>query len=122
MADGKPATIVEAVGRTDVGQLREHNEDAYVLVRLDSGSRDEHELHHHELGARGTLLVVCDGMGGAAAGEVASSMAIETTVESMLKDTPAAAPDGVVDDALATLGRTLRRAAQEANTQIHREA
>jgi serine/threonine protein phosphatase PrpC len=44
---------------TDTGRVRELNEDAYAL-RADQG-----------------LFVVCDGMGGAPAGEVASQMAID---------------------------------------------
>ena len=46
---------------TDVGRVREHNED-------------------HAL-AEGTLFLVADGMGGHAAGEVASELATSTLAE-----------------------------------------
>ena len=65
-------------GRTDVGLVREHNEDSFVIVRLDDGSREPERAAPRTRSARAArLLVVCDGMGGAAAGEVASGMAVE---------------------------------------------
>lgn len=50
----------EAVGKTDVGLVRGHNEDSYLVV-------DDQQLY-----------VLADGMGGHNAGEVASMMAVET--------------------------------------------
>ena len=88
-------------GRTDVGLVREHNEDSFLVVRLDDGSRELDKLAAHTLGPRGTLLVVCDGMGGAAAGEVASGMAVESLATTMLDER-------MVD---AARGRRRRRAA-----------
>jgi len=56
-------TPVEAYGLTDVGRKRKHNEDAYAL----------------DLGEG--LFIVADGMGGHAAGEVASRITVETIGE-----------------------------------------
>ena len=51
--------------RTDVGRHREHNEDDYGVGE------------GHQTSELGQLIVVCDGMGGHEAGEIASHMAVE---------------------------------------------
>jgi len=68
---------------TDVGKERTNNEDAYIYCSnlLQQDWRYENLPDYEELGELGTLLVVADGMGGANAGEVASSLAIETVKE-----------------------------------------
>ncbi|BCL77817.1 serine/threonine-protein phosphatase [Ktedonobacteria bacterium brp13] len=55
--------------RTDVGRKRQHNEDsvAYIIPK-------DQEL----LTQKGALFIVADGMGGHAAGEVASEIAVDT--------------------------------------------
>ena len=66
--------------KTDVGIVRDHNEDNY-LVNPDLGT-DEWFFESDERyspSPQGTLLVVADGMGGMNAGEIASKIAIETT-------------------------------------------
>jgi serine/threonine protein phosphatase PrpC len=113
---------VGLAGRTDVGLIREHNEDSFVVVRLDDGSRDLDQLATHSLGERGTLMVVCDGMGGAAAGEVASGMAIEALAQGLLDAALPSAPEGIVDDDKQQLARKLRGAARDANARIFKEA
>lgn len=66
-------------GRTDVGMVREHNEDNFLIADLSTQMRNLHpEVRTHIIGPRGTIFAVCDGMGGAAAGEVASQMAVDT--------------------------------------------
>ena len=76
--------VVNVFGRTDVGRTREHNEDAFLVVDLttDHAALDD-RLEEHELGELGTILMVADGMGGAAAGEIASAMAVETVLEEL---------------------------------------
>jgi len=61
-------------GSTDIGRERDHNEDNYGIETAIS--KQESALGR-TLSARGTYIV-CDGMGGHAAGEVASAMAVET--------------------------------------------
>ncbi len=71
-------------GRTDVGQVREHNEDNFIVADLSKESRGLMETDRNQLvGERGTLMGVCDGMGGAAAGEVASQLAVDIIYQRM---------------------------------------
>jgi serine/threonine protein phosphatase PrpC len=63
---------------------RSGNEDAFLIADLTTGaSPDGDGVHTHKLGERGSLMIVSDGMGGAAAGEIASEMAVTTIRESL---------------------------------------
>lgn len=55
--------------RTDTGLTRDHNEDNYIIG--DDARADR----------LGRLVLVCDGMGGHAAGEVASEIAVRTILD-----------------------------------------
>jgi protein phosphatase len=107
--------IVHVFGHSDVGRTREHNEDAFTVADLTRGNASlAPDVQTHEVGDRGTLFMVADGMGGAAAGEIASEMAVEI-VQRELQDTlvEGDAPD---DERFAT---AIKRATASANTHIH---
>jgi PPM family protein phosphatase len=101
-------------GMTDVGITREHNEDAFAYLDLTSGRT--HETVEHgmiDVGLRGVVLVVADGMGGAAAGEIASEMAVEAVL-----DTFRASWMHTVGRDTDTFVETIRDAADTANHRI----
>jgi protein phosphatase len=111
MSDGAPPIDVEIFGKTDVGLIREHNEDNFLIADVTAGTRtnDGKEPMKVRLGDKGALLLVCDGMGGAAAGEVASQMAVDSIYEAL------AAANPLPRDPFA---RLVRRAVERANERI----
>lgn len=83
-------------GITDIGVVRSDNQDSYQIERLDE---------------RHTLLVVCDGMGGARAGSVASSTAVAAFVKAVREQ---------FEGGEARLWpRILEQAVFRANTEVH---
>lgn len=107
--------VVNVFGRTDVGRTREHNEDAFVVVDLTTDNATlQPEVRTHVVGARGSLFMVADGMGGAAAGEIASAMAVEVVLEELRHLWANGNGSGAEDFA-----RALKRATAAANQRIH---
>ena len=115
--DSKPtAQLVDLdviiAAATDVGQIREHNEDHFLVGDLDSKELQEQpSAGLRTSGQRGPLLVVCDGMGGVDGGEIASDLAAKVMWREM-KNTPATRDPEV-------FARLLRRAARVANHDVH---
>jgi serine/threonine protein phosphatase PrpC len=109
--DNPPDIKITAFGKTDVGLIREHNEDNLLIADVSTGVRlnEPSEPLAIPLGPKGALFLVCDGMGGAAAGEVASQMAVEAIAGTL----EAAAP--LARDPFA---RRLRHAIEDANDRI----
>ena len=89
---------IEFVERTDVGRVRDHNEDY-----LGHASASSPELARK----RGWLFVLADGVGGHEKGEVASRTAVESMIDGFQK-----AKDGEAHMVL------LPRLVQQANTHI----
>jgi len=116
MADD-PASDARAVvvGMTDVGRVREHNEDCFLVMNRVDGRRAENGKRFEIALDGALLLVVCDGMGGAAAGEVASKMACDRMAAELGKaDFKNASPDQV--------SALMDQAVQLANIDIHEAA
>lgn len=98
-------------GATDVGRIRDHNEDNLVLADLTRETRGSDDVGAVvSVGDRGLLLAVCDGMGGALAGEIASQMAVDV-IHTIMQDS--SAPEDVDEFA-----QTLVTAVQEAGARI----
>ncbi|MBE3558547.1 MAG: Stp1/IreP family PP2C-type Ser/Thr phosphatase [Ktedonobacteraceae bacterium] len=96
----RPVSI-EVAQRTDIGRQREHNEDnvAYIIPKA-----------RPIMDSKGALFIVADGMGGHAAGEVASGMAVEVICHIYYQDEDS--------DVLASL----QRAIKAANDAIYQHA
>ncbi len=98
-----------------MGRTREHNEDTFAVADLTTlNATLQPEVRTHTLGPRGSLFMVCDGMGGAAAGEVASSMAVET----ILAELDQRWRNSQATDAEA-FALALKAATETANARIH---
>ncbi len=77
---------MELWGITDKGSIRDENQDTYEICQLSECA---------------CLAVVCDGMGGARAGNVASQLAVRYFVETIQQSTPGQAADERLKQAAA---------------------
>lgn len=94
-------------GKSDVGVVRTENQDSFGIFELLPGV---------------TLAMVCDGMGGAAGGSVASSLAVETFADMMREVLIPDSPEdrAVLDD--RTVKRALTLSAEAANRAVWEKA
>jgi serine/threonine protein phosphatase PrpC len=105
MPEQQPATSTQSAldigSATDVGRVREANEDSFLAV-WPAGVRDSE-----------ALVAVADGMGGHKAGEVASALAVQS-LQQMLDDSDAAVePGALLTRALELGNRSIWEAAAE---------
>jgi len=63
---------VTIAAKTDLGRVRENNEDKYEFFIAEDEAT---------LASRGQVFLVCDGMGGHAAGQIASELACKTFID-----------------------------------------
>lgn len=102
------ADDIQFFAASDVGRTRDHNEDSFLIDgRLE-------------------LFVVADGMGGHAAGEVASAIAVRTLREEVRRERAIieayARPGGATRALAAEILAMLERAVQCACARVHAEA
>lgn len=106
---GMPSNEITFAALSDVGRQRDHNEDTYLV--------------DHQLG----LFVVCDGMGGHAAGEVASALAVKVFHENVKREawmlegyaSAKRGPDKITRKQILTL---LEDSVNQASSSVHAEA
>jgi protein phosphatase len=106
-----PRLAITIGAASDVGQVREQNEDHFLVGDLDAGELiDIAEPWQRDV-VRGPLLVVCDGMGGVEGGEVASELAAQVIWREMKGTSGTRDPE--------VFARLLRRATRVANHDVH---
>ena len=97
--DAREVKVVTALGaRTDLGKVRENNEDKFEFFQPE----DEKLL-----ATKGAFYAVADGMGGHSAGQIASELALKTTIKAYYADS------------CPVITESLRSAVQQANRLIH---
>ncbi|HWX53301.1 MAG TPA: Stp1/IreP family PP2C-type Ser/Thr phosphatase [Verrucomicrobiae bacterium] len=97
------ALAVEVAGKTDVGIVRANNEDNFGYD------------------ARYGIFVVCDGMGGQAAGEVASKIGVDSILAYFREAARSGSfpLDGTPLDGVSSLSKALASAVRRANRAVH---
>ncbi|MCP4502636.1 MAG: cyclic nucleotide-binding domain-containing protein [Deltaproteobacteria bacterium] len=93
-----------AFGQTDVGRKRAHNEDTFII--------------DDDVGA----YIVCDGMGGAAAGEVAAEMASTLTLDYLRENIDTISRFGKSPEDNDDVVNLLRQAIEKASYAVHTRA
>lgn len=79
----KVSPVTTIACKTDLGRVRENNEDKFEYFLPENES---------ELASRGLIFLVCDGMGGHAAGQIASELSAKTFIE-VYRNHPSSEPE-----------------------------
>jgi serine/threonine protein phosphatase PrpC len=109
------AVHLSIAGRSDIGRARKTNEDALIIADVAGGSllRGDAPRTRIDVGERGVLLAVSDGVGGSRAGEVASAVTVEALARAMVDAHPHAPPEARIEDAVQSANREVLQAAQQ---------
>lgn len=112
---------LEVFARTEVGCVRKRNEDHFVVLNLATRERGlQPHMRIQPLTAAGSLIAVCDGMGGAAAGDVASGIAVDTLADVIQQRAPFAdldAAQSAMHAAITAVNERIRAAAVDDPTR-----
>lgn len=112
--------IFEIFGRTETGPVRERNEDHLLLggwirnrgwMGLTLADDDEHIAHG------GLLLAVADGMGGAAGGQIASRLALESLDQALTRTTPPTGSAAIVAEDLTAAMQQVNNAVRDRQSE-----
>jgi protein phosphatase len=120
------ALVLRVAGRTDAGRRRSENQDHFLIADLTpspeafvarpgAGGDSANVAASITPGEGGVLLLVADGMGGAAAGRLASGLACSFVLAELQEDHPDR-------DGASPFGERLRRAVENANNRIRQHA
>jgi protein phosphatase len=105
-ADGKLGWIpvISFGAKTDLGCVRENNEDKYDFFLPDDPV---------VLATKGMFFAVCDGMGGHAAGQIASELTLKLTIKAYYSD-----PNQNVEESLASAIKAANRYVYDVGSSI----
>src|SRR5262245_6477500 len=121
---------VQVAGLSDAGKVRPNNEDHFLVASVERSLRTivtnlKSGTVPDQFVETAYGMLVADGMGGAARGEVASEMAIHLMVEMFLRtpDWIMSLEEPVVKEVLERMDKRFRQveAAMVAETQVHHD-
>jgi protein phosphatase len=117
MSKSNKGLSVAAFGQSDVGLVRENNEDSFLIVDLTTGLATLNPAELQQItGEKGNLFLVADGMGGVEAGEVASHMAVKCVAQYFLDHLKNEEPVNT-----QTFAKILKKSIEEANRRVFEE-
>jgi serine/threonine protein phosphatase PrpC len=100
---------VRVAAHTDAGRIRKGNEDAFVVADLTRGERSSSArwTGRVEVGRRGALVAVADGVGGAQAGELASALVVASLASALERDDAPPNSEAKLGDAVKNAHETV---------------